>query len=121
VRRLSCALAAFLLIAPAALRLTASAVGADWEAVRCAIACGHAVKAGVVCCPMGSAEGATMTTCPPGESPAAAPMPAGTLAILTLTTPLAAPDGDSRSFTHSESVPLGPAARPPDHVPLLLS
>src|SRR5215831_1257933 len=90
--RLSCALAALLLLAPAAFRLAASAVDSDWEAVRCAIACGHAVKAGATgaaCCPMGTAEGVTMTTCPPGDSPAAAPGAAGLPAILTPTTPLA--------------------------------
>jgi hypothetical protein len=125
VRRFTCALAAFLVLAPAGLRLAASAFDSDWEAKRCAIACGHAVNAGAtgkVCCPMGSAEGGvSMTTCPSSDAPAAVPLAPGPLAILTPTTPLAAPEGGACAITISPSLPRGPDARPPDHIPLILS
>ena len=124
VRRLSCTLAAFLLVAPAGLRLAASAVDSDWEAVRCAIACGHAAKAGAkgaACCPMGAADGPTMTACPSKDSAPAAPLPAGQLAILDGVPPLAAPEGGSSPSTLAPDAPRDALARPPDHVPILLS
>jgi len=128
VRRLSCALAAFLLIAPAALRVAAS--GSDAEARRCAIACGHAMKAGAACCPMGEAgsgstgsgsKSPTMSRCTPDDSPAAVPVPAGQPAILIAVQPIPALERREPAFAFAPAAPRAPASRPPDHVPLLLS
>ncbi|HEY2798750.1 MAG TPA: hypothetical protein VGK26_12735 [Thermoanaerobaculia bacterium] len=117
MRRLSCAFAALLLIAPAGLRLAL----ADSDAVRlCAIACGHAMKAGAACCPMGEA-GLTISPCTPDDSSAAAPVPASQPAILMAIQSLVAPEPGASAFTFSSAAPRAPAARPPDHVPIVLS
>jgi hypothetical protein len=128
VRRLAGTLAALLLIAPAGLRVATAAADADAEAaLRCAIACGHAAKAGAAgaaCCPMagaGAAKGAAMASCPRGDSPAAAPMPSGHLAILASIPPLASPLRGSSASTLSSGTPRDALARPPDHVPILPS
>lgn len=123
VRRLSCALAAFLLIAPAVFRLAAA--DSDAEARRCAIACGHAMKAGAACCPMRDAGSGTnpltMSPCTPDDSPAAAPVAAGQPAILIAIEPLGVPEPGAPAFALPPAAPRAPAARPLDHVPLLLS
>jgi hypothetical protein len=121
VRRFFCALAAVAVLAPAGLRLASAAAGSDWVAVRCAMACGHAVKAGAVCCPMSEAGGVSMTTCPTGDAPSAAPLSAGHLAILTSVPPLAAPEQATARGTLTSVFPRDGLAAPPDHVPILLS
>ena len=126
VRRLSCALAAFLLIAPAGLRLAAmTIVGSDAQARLCAIACGHALTAGAACCPMGEAgagsERPTMFPCTPDDSPAAVPVPAGQPAILIAIQAIPALERRESALSFAPAAPRAPAARPPDHVPLLLS
>jgi len=121
VRRLSCALAAFLLIAPAGLRLAVT--DSDAQARLCAIACGHAMKAGAACCPMGEAGfgGLTMSPCTPDDAPAAAPVSAGQPAILIAIQTIPALERRESAFAFAPAAPRAPAARPPDHVPLLLS
>lgn len=124
VRRLSCALAAFLLIAPAGLRLAAmTIVGSDAQARLCAIACGHAMKAGAACCPMGEAGsgGLTISPCTPDDTPAAVPVPAGQPAILIAIQAIPALERRESALAFAPDAPRAPAARPPDHVPLLLS
>ncbi|HEY4231066.1 MAG TPA: hypothetical protein VGO79_12915 [Thermoanaerobaculia bacterium] len=124
VRRLSCALAAFLLIAPAGLRL---AVAGSEEARLCAIACGHAMKAGAACCPMreaGSGSGSnspTMSPCTPDDFPAAAPVSAGQPAILIAIQPIPALERRESAIAFGPAAPCAPATRPLDHVPILLS
>ena len=122
VRRLSCALAAFLLIAPAALRLAGT--DPDAEARRCALVCGHAAKTapGAACCPMaGAVKGIAMSSCPDGDSPAAAPLPSLQPAVLAFCPPLAPPETGSTLSTLPSGALRDALARPPDHVPLPLS
>jgi len=121
MRRQSAVLLLAVLAVAAGLRL--SAVALDTEAMRCAIACGHALGgAGAVCCPMGrrADEGPTLMTC---SHPDGAPLPTAAAQPLLLSTEcrLASP-------VTGGSLDLGPAAasrlappRPHDHVPLLLA
>jgi len=119
-RRLSCALAAFLLIAPAVFRLAAA--DSDAQARLCAIACGHAMKAGAACCPMREAgSGTTISPCTPDDAPAAVPVPASQPAILIAFQPIPALERRESALTLAPAAPRAPAARPPDHVPLFLS
>jgi hypothetical protein len=122
VRRLSCAFAALLLIAPAGLRVGLAGTASDADALRCAIACGHALKAGAVCCPMdGGGGGLAMTSCPSNDSAGAVPVASGQPAILTAMRSLSAPECGDSPF------PLAPAAAErigaerPDPIPKLLS
>ncbi len=122
VRRLSCALAAFLLIAPAVLRLAGTDPDAD--ARRCAMVCGHAAKvaAGAACCPMsGAVQGVVLSSCPAGDSPAAAPLPSSQPAVLAFLPPLAPPESGVSPTTLPSGALCDALARPPDHVPLPLS
>ena len=123
VRRLSCALAAFLLIAPAGLRVAAA--GSDAEARLCAIACGHAMKAGASCCPMNAAgsgpKSPTMSPCTPDDSPGAVPVPAGQPAVLIAVRATPALERRESAFPLTPATPLAPHGRSPDHVPLILS
>jgi hypothetical protein len=95
----------------------------DAEARRCAIACGHAMKAGAACCPMQAAggNGTTVSPCTPDDSPAAAPVPAGQPAILRAMQPLVAPERGVAAFAFSSVTPLVPDGHPLDHIPLFLS
>ena len=128
VRRLACGLAAFLLIAPAGLRLAAPA-DAESEALRCAIACGHAagaVAAGAACCPMnGAGAGATktaaMASCPERETPGAIVLLATPLAILAAASQPLAPAGDFLLSASPLAAPRDGIARAPEHVPILPS
>lgn len=125
VRRLACGLAAFLLIAPAGLRLAAPA-DAESEALRCAIACGHAagaVAAGAACCPMNGAGSATksaaMASCPERETPGAIVLLPTPLAILAAASQPLAPAGDSLLSASPLAAPRDGIARAPEHVPIL--
>jgi hypothetical protein len=121
VRRLVGVLSAVILLAPAGLRLAAS--DADSEALRCAIACGHAATPGAACCPLSGAAGkdAAMAACPRSDPQSAAPTPPAQPAIAAAMHRLAAPLGGSALASLFSVTPRGPSARPPDHVPLLLS
>jgi hypothetical protein len=126
VRRLACGLAAFLLIAPAGLRLAAPA-DAESEALRCAIACGHAagaVAAGAACCPMNGAGATTapaMASCPERETPGAIVLLPTPLAILAAASRPLAPAGDSLLTASPLAAPRDGIARAPEHVPILPS
>jgi len=92
--------------------------GVDSDAVRCAIKCGHAVRAGAVCCPMDG--GPAWKTCrpddslPPGFSPAAP-------GVLTITFRLVPPAGTSRIAAEAPLRPVPAFDALLDHVPLALS
>jgi hypothetical protein len=121
VRRLAATLAAVVLLAPAGVRLAAA--GVDIEALRCAIACGHAATPGAVCCPMAGrpAAEAALAACPQGDPQSLAPiLPAQPLLVGSIVR-LAAPRGDSLLERIPGAAPRTPFTRPPDHVPLLLS
>ena len=110
------ALALVVLALLTGLRLAAAVQ--DTEAMRCAIACGHAPVKGAVCCPMSADQGPSFKTCGTGGLallPLAAPQPAVLSAAALLTPP--APHRFLRPGTDS-----GPRFAPPrslDHVPLL--
>jgi hypothetical protein len=121
VRRRSAILLLAVLAALAGLRLSAAA--ADSEALRCAVACGHAATLGAACCPMSDAAGkeAAMAACPRSDPQSAAPTMPAPLAIPTALHRLAAPLGASALASIASVAPRSPSTRPPDHVPLLLS
>jgi hypothetical protein len=107
---------AAVLAAPALLALAVP--GVDFDAIRCAIKCGHPVRAGAVCCPTDG--DASWRTCPANDQALLGYAPAA-VGVLTAVFRLPIP---------SESAPLLPARtpaprtapRPPlDHVPLALS
>jgi hypothetical protein len=108
---------AAVLAAPAVLALAVP--GVDFEALRCAMKCGHAVRAGAVCCPT-KADGASWTTCPTGEQGLLA-FAAPAAAVLTLSFRLAMPSGSVRLFAAPASSPRSALDPPLDHVPLALS
>jgi hypothetical protein len=120
VRRLSGILGVLLFLAPVGLRLATAS--ADSAAMRCAIACGHAMGAmkGAACCPMSDAPdaGPVFKTCSRGADAAVAPLaPAPMLAAVGER--LRAPGG-SRPFELAASPAARPAfLRPADKVPLL--
>ena len=101
----------------AGLRLTVAA--RDSDAMRCAIACGHAASAekGAACCPM-SAAGPSFKACASGNA-ALAPLAAPQPAVLAPAAPLAAPASDRTADLDGESRPRFAPPRPLDHVPLL--
>jgi len=91
----------------------------DSEAMRCAIACGHAASAdkGAACCPM-SAAGPSFKACAPGDA-ALAPLTAPQPAVLAAGAPLVAPASTRSVDLDRESRPRFAPPRPLDHVPLL--
>ena len=114
-------IAAFVLAAVsllAGLRLAAAAQ--DSEAMRCAIACGHAASPdkGAACCPM-SAAGPSFKACAPGDA-ALAPLTAPQPAVLAAAAPLAAPASTRAVDLDGEFRPRFAPPRALDHVPLLL-
>jgi hypothetical protein len=116
VRRTAAWLLAAALAGPAVLALAVP--GVDSDAVRCAMKCGHAVRAGAVCCPIDA--GAAWKTCRPDDSlpPAFSPAAPG---VLTLTFRLAAPAGYSAFAAECVPSALSAHEAPPDPVPLALS
>jgi len=116
-------LATLLLAALAALAGLRLAVAVqDTEAMRCAIACGHAASAtkGAACCPMSAAPeaGPSFKACAPGGLallPLAAPQPA----VLAAAGPLALPTPDRLFDCVPDSRLRFAPPRPLDHVPLL--
>jgi hypothetical protein len=106
---------AAVLAAPALLALAVP--GVDFDAIRCAMKCGHAVKAGAVCCPTDDPGGVSWKTCPAGD-PVLAGFVAAPPAILTLAVRLTRPSGASVLELESSGRPLSAFASLPDHVPL---
>ena len=117
MKRAAAWILAAVLAAPAVLALAVP--GVDFDALRCAMKCGHAVKAGAVCCPTDSGA-ASWRTCPASDSALLGYAPAAS-GVLTSAFRLTVP---------AASVPLVPGASPApraafdtplDHVPLALS
>lgn len=105
-------------LAPAAL---AVAFGlSDLEAIRCAMACGHALHtAGSACCPV-EGGAAAFKTCPTDEStrPQAAGLPTG---VLMSPFRLDPPEGSRRLDAVLALATPSAVTRIPDHVPLSIS
>lgn len=121
MRRFCAALLLTVLAAAAGLRLGAAA--ADTEAMRCAIACGHAAAAvnGAACCPMSNAPGAgpSFKACLP-ERAALAPIVSGQSLLLTGIVRILRPDSSCLFDGVATAAPISASPRPVDHVPLLL-
>jgi hypothetical protein len=113
VRRAAAWLLAAALAGPAVLALAVP--GVDSDAVRCAMKCGHAVRAGAVCCPIDA--GAAWKTCRPDDSLLSGFAPAA-LGVLTQTFRLAAPAGYSAFVAEWAPSPRSALEAPPDPVPL---
>jgi hypothetical protein len=116
VRRVSAWLLAAALAAPAI--LSVAVPGVDVDALRCAIKCGHAVKAGAVCCPAES--GASWKTCPSDDSALLGFSPAA-LGVLTPAFRVAPPSGSFALARPGSPAPRFLLDAPPDPVPLSLS
>lgn len=117
-------IAAFVLAAVSLLAGLRIAVAAqDTEAMRCAIACGHAAAAtkGAACCPMSSAPGSgpSFKTCAGGDGLAVIPLATGQPALLAAAAPLTAPAARHILDATPDSGPRFVPPRPLDHVPLL--
>ena len=116
VRRVAAWILAASVAAPALLALAVP--GVDVDAVRCAIKCGHAVRAGAVCCPTDTA--ASWKMCQPDESL----LPGFGFAAVGVLTPqfrLAALAGFFALTPQVSPTPRSSLDAPPDHVPLALS
>ena len=102
------------------LRLAAAAQ--DTEAMRCAIACGHAASAtkGAACCPMSApGSGPSFKTCAAGDGLALIPLAPGQPALLSASNSLNARQTHRLVPPVSHRAPAFPDPRPLDHVPLL--
>lgn len=119
MRRLSGILGLVLFLAPVGLRMATAA--RDAEALRCAIACGHAVGAvaGAACCPMSSAPGSgpTFKACSPGAEAAFAPMAPAPMLLVALGR-LAPPEGSRAFDLAARPAALSADLSLPDKVPL---
>lgn len=119
VRRLSGLLGLLLFLAPVGLRLAAAAD--DSAALRCAIACGHAMGAmrGAACCPMSDAPdaGPAFKSCSRGADVATAPLAFGPV-LLAAIGRLPAPDGSRPLARGANAAPRSAFLRAPDKVPL---
>ena len=113
-------IAAFVLAAVsllAGLRLTVAAQ--DSEAMRCAIACGHAASSDKGCRVLPHVgRGPSFKACASGNA-ALAPLAAPQPAVLAAAAPLAAPASERASDFEAGSRPRFAPPRPLDHVPLL--
>jgi len=116
VRRAASWALVIVLAAPAILALAVP--GIDLDALRCAIKCGHAVRAGAACCPADS--GASWKTCRPDDSvlPGFSPAVVG---VLTPVFRLVAPARSSVLDPSASPAPRSSLDAPPDPVPLALS
>jgi hypothetical protein len=94
----------------------------DTEAMRCAIACGHAAgQMGASCCPIGGfgETGPSFKTCSPGDSFALTSV-ASQPAVLAAVGRLTAAQPHRLLHPESNAAPRAATSRPLDHVPLLL-
>jgi len=126
MRRVSGLCALVLLLAPLAISVATAA--ADSEAMRCAIACGHAATdvgadGRPACCPMAGAKsaGAALAACPRSDPQGLAPRMALPPLVLAEAPRLEAPSPGSLPEIPRASVSPATFPRPIDHVPLLLS
>jgi hypothetical protein len=105
----------------AGLRLAAAVQ--DTEAMRCAIACGHAASAmkGASCCPMAAAPGAgpSLKTCSRSDGLALIPLALGQPALLAMASRLTLPTAHRFLDPAPDARPRSSTPLPPDHVPLL--
>jgi hypothetical protein len=115
VRRAASWLLVLVLAAPALLALAVP--GVDFDAIRCAMKCGHGVRAGAVCCPTDDPGGVSWKTCPAGD-PVLAGFVAAPPAIPTLAFRPTRPSGASVFELESSGGPLSAFAPLLDHVPL---
>lgn len=103
------------------LRLAAATDGT--AAMRCAIACGHAIGAvkGAVCCPMSEAPdaGPVFKSCSRGADLAPSPLAPGPM-LLAAAGRLAAPDRSTALDAPRHPAPRSAFLRAPDKVPLLV-
>ena len=107
-------------LAPVGLRLAAAAD--DSAAMRCAIACGHAMgeMKGAACCPMSDAPdaGPVFKTCSRGTEAAIAPLASGPM-LLAVIRGLPTPDAVHPLDALETLAPRAAFLRAPDKVPLL--
>jgi hypothetical protein len=116
MRRAAAWLLAAALAAPAVLALAVP--GVDFDAIRCAMKCGHAVRAGAVCCP--TEGGAAWRTCPASDQALLGYAPAA-VGVLTPAFRLPTPSGSAPIAPARAPAPRTSLASPLDHVPLALS
>ncbi|HWZ86464.1 MAG TPA: hypothetical protein VN032_09705 [Thermoanaerobaculia bacterium] len=120
MRRLSGLFGLILFLAPMALALATAAD--ESAAMRCAIACGHAMGAtkGAACCPMSDAPdaGPVLKTCSRGADAAIAPLSFGPV-LLAVSGRLPAPDGSRPLDTMETPAPRSAFLRAAEKVPLL--
>lgn len=121
MRRSLATLLLAVLAALAGLRLSVAVQ--DAEAMRCAIACGHAASAmkGASCCPMSDTPGASPSfkTCSRGDGLASISLASGQLAVLCAAARLTAPQAQRFVDPACDAKPRSSTPRGPDHVPLL--
>ena len=119
MRRLSGLFGLLLFLAPVGLRLAAAAD--DAAAMRCAMACGHAMGAtkGAACCPMSDAPdaGPAFKSCSRGADVATAPLASGPV-LLAVIGRLPAPDGSRLLARGANAAARSVFLRVPDKVPL---
>jgi hypothetical protein len=118
VRRLLVASLFLAVLVPTALALVFA--DADWEAIRCAARCGHAVRSGAACCPAGATRIPSFSSCPSSDStPARIPvLPPSVIAVTPRLTP---PSRKGKAPVAEIVAPDSVAPDPPEHVPLALS
>jgi hypothetical protein len=119
VRRLSGLFGLLLFLAPVGLRLATAAD--DAAAMRCAMACGHAMGAskGGACCPMSGAPdaGPAFKSCSRGADVATAPLAFGPM-LLAVIGRLPVPDGTRPLVLAASAARRSAFLRAPDKVPL---
>jgi hypothetical protein len=122
VRRFASYLLLSAAMAPAAPAFAAGD-GGRADAVRCAIACGHAVGStkGAACCPTGrSSDGPTWRACPVNAGPDV-PAPVKAQPAILASGFRLGPRPSSRPLEVPAATPLLRPGTSPDHVPLSLS
>ena len=121
MRRQSAVVLLSVLAVMAGLRL--STVVADTEAMRCAIACGHAtgMMNGATCCPISKTAGAgpVIKTCSRGGDSAVAPLAPGRI-LLPFSERLPEPDVSRPNDSTVSNALCSAFLRTPEKVPLLL-
>jgi hypothetical protein len=121
MRRQSAVLLLAVLAVAAGLRL--SVVVTDTEAMRCAIACGHAfgVPKGAACCPMTETPGSgpVLKACSRGGDSAVAPLAPRPI-LLSFSGRVPKPDGSRPTDVAVSATVRSAFLRAPEKVPLLL-
>jgi hypothetical protein len=122
MRRQSAVLLLAALAAVTGLRLSVVATNTN-EAMRCAIACGHAfgMTKGAACCPMTETPGSgpVLRTCSRGGNSAVAPLAPRPI-LLSFCERVPKPDGSRPTDTAVSATVRSAFLRAPEKVPLLL-